>query len=242
MSRPDALATARDVVTRRYPTAVQAWLSGSVVSGGATETSDLDVTVLLAAGPAHRESVVWAGWPVELFVHTEESVRTFVAKDVERRRPTMARLVATGIPLLDGRGGLELQQECVAVVAAGPGPLRPDEVELARYMLSDQLDDLTGGASPTVRDAIAVEVWRRAAELLLASAGWWEGSGKWLLREVEAYDDAHGTRFAGQLHIGLHAALDGDSAPLIAVADDVLDQVGGRLWEGFVQQAPNAEG
>jgi len=86
-------------------------LSGSVVSGGATETSDLDVTVLLATGPAHRESVVWAGWPIELFVHTEESVRTFVAKDVKKRRPTMARLVATGVPLLDGHGGLELQQE-----------------------------------------------------------------------------------------------------------------------------------
>lgn len=129
-----------------------------------------------------------------------------------------------------------------AVVAAGPGPLQPDEVALARYMLTDQLDDLAGGASPAARDAIAVEVWRRTCELLLAASGWWEGGGKWLVREVEAYDDTHRTTFAERLDVGLHAPLDGDQTPLIAVADDVLKTVGGRLWEGFIAQAPNTTG
>jgi hypothetical protein len=237
VNRPDALAAARAVVACRYPDATQAWLSGSVVLGKATPTSDLDITVLLKAGPAHRESIRHDGWPVELFVHTEASVRAFVAKDIGRRRPTMARLVASGVPLLDGPGGFDLQRECADAVAAGPGPLPPDELDLARYFLTDQLDDLVGGASVHVRDAIAIEVWRRTAELLLATAGWWEGGGKWLVREVEACDRDRGTVFAERLHVGLRAALAGDIGPLVSVAEEVLDLAGGRLWEGFALRA-----
>lgn len=237
MERPDAVTAARAVVARRFPEAIQAWLSGSVVLGGATPTSDLDITVLLEHGPARRESVMDQGWPVELFVHTEASVRAFVAKDLRRRRPTMARRVATGVPLVEGDGGLDLQRECAAVVAAGPGPTSPEDLALARYLLTDQLDDLAGGATPHVHAAVAIEVWRRSAELLLAAAGRWDGGGKWLVREVDAYDQEQGTAYAERLHRGLHGALAGDVGPLVEVADAVLDLVGGRLWAGFERRA-----
>jgi hypothetical protein len=237
MDRPDPVVTARAVVAHHYPDALEAWLSGSVVLGGATATSDLDITVLLDTGSAQRGSLTYDGWPVELFVHTEATLRAFVAKDIARRRPTMARLVSTGVPLLDGPIGLDLQRECAEVVAAGPGALPPDELELARYALTDQLDDLAGGASAHVRDAIAIEVWRRTAELLLATSCWWQGSAKWLVREVEACDRARGTAFAERLHTGLHDALAGDTGPLAAVAEEVLELAGGRLWAGFAQEA-----
>jgi hypothetical protein len=110
-------------------------------------------------------------------------------------------------------------------------------MELARYVLTDQLDDLAGGASPHVRDAIAIEVWRRTAELFLATSGWWEGGGKWLVREVEACDRARGTAFAERLHIGLRAAFAGEIGPLVVVADEVLELAGGRLWEGIALRA-----
>jgi hypothetical protein len=237
MNRPDPVAAARRLVLDRFPLARQAWLSGSVVLGGATETSDLDITVLLDEAEVHRESLVFEGWPVELFVHTESSIRHFVAKDVARRRPTMARLVSTGVPLLDGDGGSRLREECLATVAAGPGALAAADLDLARYVLTDQLDDLAGGASRGVLDAIAIDVWRSTAELLLASSERWSGSGKWLIREVEALDDANGTGFARQLHAGLHAAMTGSPTLLVDVADEVLDLVGGRLWDGFQRGA-----
>src|SRR4051794_930990 len=71
MDRNDGVATARALVARRFPDAVQAWLSGSVVLGGSTPTSDLDITVLLDRGDPHREALMFEQWPVELFVHTE---------------------------------------------------------------------------------------------------------------------------------------------------------------------------
>ena len=238
MDRPDGVVTARALVAQLFPDAVQAWLSGSVVLGAATRTSDLDVTVLLDHGDAFRESMVVDGWPVELFVHTEASIHHFVAKDVARRRPTMARLVATGVALLDGLGGAAVLDHCAATLEAGPPPLSQDELDLARYLLTDQLDDLAGGAAAGIWDAVVVEVWRRTAELYLDASGWWQGNGKWLVREVEACDRSRGTRVAEQLHAGLPAALDGDPSALVAAADEVLDLVGGRLWGGFRLDAP----
>ncbi len=104
---------------------------------------------------------------------------------------------------------------------------------MARYSLTDQIDDLVGGGPPGLLDAAAIEVWRGTAELHLATAQSWSGTGKWLIREVEALDAVKGTTFARLLHESLHAAFAGDPMGLVAVADDVLDQVGGRLWSGF---------
>jgi len=75
------------LVAQRFPGARQAWLEGSVVLGLATETSDLDIVVLLddVAG-AYPEMLTFRGWLVELFVHTEGSFREFVTRDLARRR------------------------------------------------------------------------------------------------------------------------------------------------------------
>jgi hypothetical protein len=237
VERPEPLAAARSLVAHRYPEATQAWLSGSVVLGGATPTSDLDITVLLEDADVHRESLVHDGWPVELFVHSEESIRHFVAKDLQRRRPTMARLVATGVQLVEGDGGARVREECAATVGAGPGPLPGADLDLARYTLTDQLDDLAGAGTGLMLDAIAVDVWHGTAELRLAAAGWWGGQGKWLARELEELDEAEGSSIGPRLHAALHAALAGDPGPLTEVADEVLDRVGGRLWAGFHQAA-----
>ena len=228
------IASARALVVERFPDAVAAWLAGSVVSGTATAGSDLDVTVLLPGPPApYRESLEHDGWPVELFVHTAATVDDWLGRDRARRRPTLARLVAEGVVLLDVDGAAApVVEHCEAFLAAGPGPLADDERRSRRYGLSDQLDDLADVAEPHLRTAVAVGVWREAAELLLLEGGCWLGSGKWLVRELAAYDAARGTRFTERLDDALRRAVHGDVAALVAVAGEVLDGSGGRLWVG----------
>lgn len=231
MDRPDPVATARALVAQQFPDAEAAWLGGSAAAGGVTATSDLDVTVLLAAGTPgtpYRSSLVRDGWPVELFVHTPASVRHYVLKDLGERRPTMARLVGASVPLLAGQDDT-LARECAAVVAAGPPPLTPAEQELARYRLTDLVDDLRGGGSPVVLSAAAVATWQAAVELLLAVAGRWSGTGKWLARELESYDAA----LAARLHEALVAGVAGEVGPLVGLAGEVLDRAGGALWAGY---------
>jgi hypothetical protein len=229
-----AVAAARRLVEERFPEARAAFLGGSVVLGGATATSDLDITVLQVEGVPYRESLQYDGWPVELFVHTVGSVRHYVTKDRERRRPTMARLVSAGVVLLDRDGsGAAVAAECAHAVAAGPAPLADGERDALRYALTDLLDDLGGGGDPHLLTAVAVQTWQSAAELRLALGQRWSGTGKWLVRELAAYDAESGTAYAERLDAGLRAAMNGDPGPLTAVADEVLAGSGGRLWSGY---------
>jgi hypothetical protein len=233
MSRAEPVTAARSLVAARYPDAVQAWLAGSVTTGTATDTSDLDITVLLADVDVHRESLVHDGWPVELFVHVESSIRHFVQKDLARRRPTRARLVALGVPLVDGEGGADVREHCARVLAEGPGRLDAGALAFARYALTDLRDDLRGGGPAEVMGAVAVDVWRETTALLLAVHGRWWGSGKWLVREIASLDLAEHTAHAADLHDALRRALDGDGGPLADLADVALDLAGGPLWAGY---------
>lgn len=240
VSRANPVDTARALVAEYYPKAQQAWLSGSVVLGGATSTSDLDIAVLLNETVAHRTSLVYRDWPAEVFVHNRASLRWFVAQDVGRRRPTMARMVAHGVALLPGGEGEALQAECSSVLAAGPARPAGTELTMARYTLTDLLDDLVGGADPELLDAIAVDTWRSAAELHLAANRAWSGTGKWLIRELRQLDETTEDDVTGRLRAGLHAALSGEAEQLVVAADEILDQVGGRLWAGLSLAAPPA--
>lgn len=240
--RPPAAQAARALVAERYPDADQAWLAGSTTAGRATETSDLDIVVLRGEGEVYRESLVYAGWPVELFVHTAPSIEHFVAKDLVRRRPTMARLVATGVPMLgdpDARGdspnlpGADVRRHCRQVLERGPGAVAAEELELMRYVLTDQLDDLAGVPPGPEAAAVAVEVWRSASELALAVAEIWQGTGKWLVRELQALDERDGTHLATALDTALRRALAGERDSLVSVADEVLARCGGRYWAGL---------
>jgi hypothetical protein len=234
--RPPAVDAARALVAERFPEAVQAWLAGSTTTGVATRTSDLDVTVLRDDGEVYRESVQYAGWPVELFVHTPASVRHFVAKDLQRRHPTMARLVASGVPLL-GDGGGDVRRHCAAVLERGPGPVPAEELELMRYGLTDLLDDLADVGPGPEAAAVAIGVWRATAELALSLAETWCGTGKWLVRELRALDERDGTHLTTALDTALRRALAGEGRSLVSVADDVLERCGGRHWAGLHRAA-----
>lgn len=224
----DPVADARALVGERFPDAAGAFLGAGVLSDRRTATSDLDIVVLLADDdprPPFRESLAWRGWPVELFVHTPQTARHWFGKDQARRRPTLARLFAEGVPLA---GDDALASEVLAlarqVLDQGPPALSQGELDRRRYGLSDRLDDLAGSTDPGETVVIGWCVLTGTAELALLLGGRWLGSGKWLLRELRAADP----ELAGELL----AARD-DPAALTRLADGVLARAGGRLWAGF---------
>jgi hypothetical protein len=235
MELDEVVATAKALVAERFPEARAAWLAGSVVSGEATPTSDLDITVLLPGPPApFRESLVYDGWPVELFVHTRESVSHWIEKDLQRRRPTLARLISSGVVLLDADGaGVALAEECAMILAAGPGPVSDADRDALRYGLTDLLDDLADCTDPVTAAALAFTTWEQAVNLLLMLDGRWWGTGKWLVRELRDHDAAHGTSYALRLHAALVSAVERDPVLLTVVAEEILEEAGGRLWAGY---------
>jgi hypothetical protein len=226
----DPVADARALVSERFPAALAAFLGGGVLSDSRTPTSDLDIVVLIGHLPApYRESTTWRNWPAELFVHRPDTIGAWFAKDRARRRPTLARMCTDGVVLADVDGtSATVRNHAQAVLAAGPPPLDPAELDRRRYGLCDLLDDLAGTADDGERAIICACVVRDTAELALVTAGRWLGTGKWLLRELRAADPQQAEE--------LVAARE-DPAKLAAVADGVLARAGGRLWDGYRQVA-----
>jgi hypothetical protein len=230
----EPVADARALVAERLPDAVAAYLGSGVLSGRRTTTPDLDIVVVVDRPPApFRESLRWREWPAELFVHDHVSLPEYFGRDARRRRPTLARMVADGVPLTDRDGvAAQYQDQARAVLAAGPPVLTVAELELCRYGLTDVLDDLAGSCDEGEIAVISWTLWRLTAELALLLAGSWLGTGKWLLRELRAAEPA--------LAAELLAAIDSPDR-LIAAADQVLGQAGGRLWAGYRASAPSRD-
>jgi hypothetical protein len=222
----DPVADARALVAERFPAALAAFLGAGVLSARRTATSDLDIVVILAGPPApYRESVRFGGWPVELFVHDGSSLAYYLARDVARRRPTMARLCADGPVLVDrdGTAGV-VRARAAALLAAGPPPVPAADLDHLRYGLSDLLDDLAGCTDDGESMVISWLVFEHAARLALLVSGHWLGTGKWLLRELRDLDGALADRLLGSV---------ADPRRLEQIAGEVLASAGGRLWEGY---------
>jgi hypothetical protein len=227
----DPIEAAHAVVEERHPDARAAFLGGSVITYRRTETSDLDIVILLHGAPApYRLSVHDHGWPVELLVHTEESWHAFVEREVRDRRSPLMWMCANGILLFDRDGvGARVSSHAKSLAAAGPPTMPVGEIEDRRYAITDLLDDLAGCTDQGERLFICTELARRAAELALALNTAWNGGGKWLARRLDAAAPGLSTR----LHNGVQQALEGQTTSLVTVVDEVLDQTGGRLWVGY---------
>ncbi|GGW95072.1 nucleotidyltransferase domain-containing protein [Streptomyces noursei] len=227
----DAIDAARAVVEEHHPDARAAFLGGSVVTGRRTATSDLDIVVLLHGAPApYRASIRHADWPVELFVHTEASWYAYVKREVRKRRSPLLWMCADGLLLFDTDGvGARLAAEAGKLTVAGPPVVSAEEIDDCRYAITDLLDDLSGSTDQGEQLFIATELARRTGELALTIDGTWGGGGKWLARRLESAAPGLSMR----LYHAVREVLEGQIAPLIGVVDDVLGQVGGRLWVGY---------
>lgn len=235
--RLDPIEAARRFVAERFPEARGAIVGGSPIRGDATETSDLDILILTdRPEAAFRASYVEHGWPVEAFVHNDQSLKEFFASDVRRRRPSLANVAAEGVILVDQAGAAtRIQEAARELLQQGPEPLTAEQLEDWRYSLTDLLDDFKGverfDEGMFIANALATE----AADLLLLMNRRWLGTGKWVVRALARFDPAAAARMTHALNVYLRHE---DKRPLVEFAEGVLAQAGGRMFEGYYRQAP----
>lgn len=226
----DALAAAHAFVALNFPTARAAVLAGSAARGEATETSDLDIVVVLDGPPApYRETLRFHDWLIELFAHTKRSLHEFYERDARSRRCPLASMCASGVPLA-GEDCNAVQADAAAFLSAGPPPVDAAELAQRRYFLTDALDDLLGGHDHNERAVVAAQVLVGAAELALVVDGRWLGSGKWLLRRLQDARPETAQQLVGAYR---QAVGTGDAQALGLVCEAILADAGGRLSAGF---------
>jgi hypothetical protein len=224
----DPRTDASDLVTQRFPGARWAVLTGSVLTAARTPGSDLDIVVLVGEGNGEapfRESLLWRGWPVELFVHTRPSLTRYLGNDLVGRRPTLHRMLATGAPIAgDVNDAMVVQAECAAVLTQGPPPLPAQDLDQARYALTDLLDDLTHSSDPAEAAVLATCAWLATAQLACDVNRHWRGGGKWIARELHDLDP-------DLAHRWLHAHA--NPTAITALAHQILALAGGPLFAGY---------
>lgn len=239
-NRPEPVEAATAFVAEHFPQAQVAFVGGSVLTEHRTPTSDLDVVVVLEDGVVvedsglaapYRDTTEHAGWVVEAFVHTRASIDHYMAEDVARRRPTMMRLCAETVTLVDRDGSAaEIRRAAEAVLAAGPPAYDAAELDAVRYALTNLLDDLAGSEREDELVYLANAVVDQVAEIALVAAGRWSGGGKSLARELRRAEPDLAERLVnGHRHVVVY----GDTAVLHKAAVEVLIRVGGPLMAGY---------
>jgi hypothetical protein len=222
---------AKKLVTEELEQARAAILAGSVVTGHMTPASDLDVVVITddPAAP-FRRSLRYGGWPVELFVHTEGSIRAWWQLKDERFRPALALMCARGEVVLDTDGAAaRIQVEASELLDEGPPPLTAEELDLLRYGVTDSLDDLLAGPRDPERHFILASLVAGLCDLAMENRRSFRGRGKWMFRMAEEADAS----FAEDLSAALQAVDAGEAGPLQMLVQVELDRAGGPLFDGY---------
>jgi predicted nucleotidyltransferase len=232
LSREDAVALAARLLAARYPQAEAGLAAGSFIRGGAVEGSDLDFVVLMAAHDrSWRESLVFEGVPVDVFVHDAETLRLYWRKDIEAGKPAMLTMTREGVVVGPNHALAEgLKVEAEAIYAAGLPALDAAAIDRWRMLLTDRMDDLKN-ARPWP-ELMATGVWLHMAtgDFVLRANQRWGATAKWVPRTLAAFDpalaDAHAAAFEAFFARR-------EAAAVIAFVEDVLAPFGGPLFDGY---------
>ena len=216
------------LVTGRYPTALAAVASGSTVRGEDKQHSDIDVVVVGAFDdvPGH-EAIMFEDWPVELYLHTPQSlVDTSNRQAVVNRRVLLPHLFSTGEVLIDkdGTGG-RLRQELADIITKGAPLPSSDELDVFRHRITNRINDLLDPRPLGERLFAASRLAHDVASLKLLSNGHWLSKGKAIHRGLTEVDEEFAKRLASAW-----ASVGADPDALIAVADESIKPLGGRLF------------
>lgn len=227
----DPKDTAKRFIEINHPECEGAMLAGSCARGETTATSDLDIIILYEGeSRAYRESLLFDGWPVEVFVYTGEAYQNFLASDAERGIPSLPRMASEAIVLKDAPVVTKMKSEASSIFAAGPSPWGKQKIDHNRYMITNLIDDFldkeVGGEACFLANAIVNDL----AIFMLRTRQHWIGSGKWMFRELKGMD----LTLANQFEQSLEAFYkQHDKRPIAELVDDCLTPFGGRLFEGY---------
>jgi hypothetical protein len=156
------------------------------------------------------------GLPFDVFVHDEQTLRAYVAKDLAERRPVLLHLMAHAVGLGDTFQLAKWQRYARWRLRQGPLPLTEREWMLRRYALMTELEDFADTTGPE-RRAVEAKLRQLLFVTLCDVRGHWRGEGKWL------------ARWAYMADAGLAAAIEFEELAIVGL--HILDRIGGPLVE-----------
>ncbi|WP_019537365.1 nucleotidyltransferase domain-containing protein [Paenibacillus ginsengihumi] len=228
-----SIQEAASFIENRFPNCDCAFLGGSVARGADTDHSDWDVIIFdeTQPGPFHG-TMPYRGRRFEAFVLNRDTYRYFFDLGVESALPTLQRLIAFGLPLRTHPELESVIREALADLEQGPPAWSRQELDKARYEISEDWSDLSGSKSREESLLIAGSLFGRVQRFKLRAAGKWLGEGKWLYRELAACDADYCARL---YEAGERFFRDDCRKPLLDITAETLAPYGGLLFTGFFE-------
>ncbi|WP_114391631.1 nucleotidyltransferase domain-containing protein [Oleisolibacter albus] len=229
-----------DAVLREWtehPEVIAAFLAGSVAKGTATAGSDIDAVIVYShLDGAVRETHERGGFMLELFLHDPDTLAWFWDNDRQAGKPSLARMVANGLPLAGQPEVIEeLKRQAQAVLDGGPPPLSDGEMRRRRYAISDLAADLAQDRTRAEQLAIGTRLYIELADFTLRAALAWSGSGKGLAKALRRLDPGLAAAFE---HAFAELFALAEPTEALALVDLCLEPYGGRLTVGDRRAAP----
>jgi hypothetical protein len=232
------IAAATHVARERYPGALAVFAAGSLVRGEGTAHSDLDLVVVFRQLPnAYRESFFFGQLPVEAFVHDLETLNFFFFEiDRPSGFPMLPEMVAEGVEIPEPTADSQsLKRLASSVIAMGPPALSDAARARWRYEITDTLDDLRAPRSRDELVAAGSQLYQALADFYFRTNGRWSAKGKSIPRKLASTN----RELADRYHLAFRKLFEsGNVAPVVALADELLQDAGGPLFDGYKLQAP----
>jgi len=224
MNKPECIRLVRRVLRQRHSDLLGCVLFGSWKRDTANAGSDIDVVVLVESMPRpFQERVCVGGWLFDLFVFDAASLHATIRAQLSKRHAHMALALLSGEILMDRQRILEQETRHAA---EGLGALPAfSEWRTLRLALTSLIRDVEFGTPGPTHTASCTGLYQASARCWhLLSCGW-QGTIKHTVSKMCEDDAAYAERFDA----ALRSALDGRVAPLLDIARDLLQRIGGAF-------------
>ena len=233
-----ATQTAEKLFKEKYPNAKAFFLAGSVLRGEATSYSDLDIVIVFEKlEAAYRDSFIFEDWPVEVFVHDEDTLRYFFEKmDAASGYPSLPTMVNESI-VISGEDDYsnKLKKYAMTILDSGPESWSKETIDRARYGITDLIDDLREPRNYQECCATAGILYDSLANFYFRTKNVWSAKGKTVPRRLSQEDPEFALRFNSAFD-SLYKVESVDA--VIALSEEILKPFGGFLFEGYKLDAP----
>ncbi|WP_078429197.1 nucleotidyltransferase domain-containing protein [Alkalihalobacterium alkalinitrilicum] len=233
MKMPEKTA-ARNFLQQSFPHCDVAFLAGSGARGELTKHSDLDIVIIdETQSLSFRQCFFCFDWKFEAFVYNRMSLS--FAFEVSRLEgiPSIPRMCAEGIIIKDDGSAKEIQGVAIEYLRNGPSEWTEEKQQSMRFMITDLLEDLNSYTDHKEKIFVGYKLFDIVSEFVLRANGHWIGYGKWLYRSLLNFDKDFCERYVEAFQIFMKT---GNSRPLSTLIEKVLEDHGGRLFDGYKEQ------
>ncbi len=231
------LELAHRIYKERFIEAKAFILAGSIVRGESTPTSDLDIVIIYEdLKSAYRESFIYEGVMVEVFVHDLSSLKYFMYEfDYEDGVPSMASMILEGIPISGETDFVkELKHLAKDYMDKGPKESNDKIIRGLRYSITNLIDDLADSRNRHEQIATACRLYEEVANLYFSVNRFWKGKAKSTVRAMMKYDPLFAQRYNDSFDLLFR---EGNIKEVLNVTEELLNACGGYLFDGYKQEA-----